>query len=224
MKGTKKIRILLADDEQIIRQGIAYILNSQPDMIVVGEANNGEEALGVALQCLPDIILMDVQMPEVTGIEATRNIVQSLPDTKVILLTTFDVQEYVFDGIRAGAVGYLLKDTQTQMLLDGVRSIYSGATLYNSTKAKQALAKIVNPSIDNETSQHVASFLIEPLTEREIEVLQLMAYGKKNKEIANVFCISEGTVKTHVHNIIQKLSVEDRTQAVVVGIRMKLVK
>lgn len=218
------IRILLVDDEQIIRQGLSYILNNQPDMKVVGEASDGEEALKVALQYIPDIVLMDVQMSKMTGIEATSKILQSLPKTKVILLTTFDVQEYVFDGIRAGASGYLLKDAQTQMLLDGIRSIYNGATLFNSKTAHQALSKIVNPINDFETDTISKSSYREPLTEREIEVLQLMAYGKKNKEIANVLCISEGTVKTHVHNIFQKLGVEDRTQAVVLGIRIKLVK
>lgn len=218
------IRILLVDDEQIIRQGLSYILNNQPDMKVVGEANDGEEALKVAMQYIPDIVLMDVQMSKMTGIEATSKILQSLPKTKVILLTTFDVQEYVFDGIRAGASGYLLKDAQTQMLLDGIRSIYNGATLFNSKTAHQALSKIVNPINDFEIDTIIQSSYREPLTEREIEILQLMAYGKKNKEIANVLCISEGTVKTHVHNIFQKLGVEDRTQAVVLGIRIKLVK
>ncbi|RAN86463.1 DNA-binding response regulator [Bacillus sp. SRB_28] len=223
-KNTQKIRIVLADDEQLIRQGLNYILNSQSDMEVIGEASNGEEVLEIALQSIPDIVLMDVQMPKKTGIEATRNTIQSLPNTKVILLTTFDIQEYVFDGIRAGAAGYLLKDTETQMLLNGIRSIYSGATLYNSTTAKQALAQIVNHIANIETNQSLTSSAIEPLTDRETEVLQLMAYGKKNKEIANVLCISEGTVKTHVHNIIQKLGVEDRTQAVVLAIRIQLVK
>lgn len=223
-KNTQRIRIVLADDEHLIRQGLNYILNSQSDMEVIGEASNGEEVLEVTLQSTPDIVLMDVQMPKTTGIEATRNIIQSLPNTKIILLTTFDIQEYVFDGIRAGAAGYLLKDTETQMLLNGIRSIYSGATLYNSTTAKQALEEIVSPIANIETEQSHRSSLIETLTDREIQILQLMAYGKKNKEIANVSCISEGTVKTHVHNIIQKLGVEDRTQAVVLAIRIQLVK
>ena len=219
-----KIRILLVDDEQIIRQGLTYILNNQPDLEVVGEANNGAEAIDMATQCLPDIVMMDVQMPKMTGIEATRAILHSLPETKVILLTTFDVQEYVFEGIRAGAAGYLLKDAQTQTLLDGIRSIYNGATLYNSTTAKQALSRILLSGANNEVNSTLPPTYIEPLTDREIEILQLMAYGKKNKEIANTLCISEGTVKTHVHNIFQKLDVEDRTQAVVLGIRLKLVK
>ncbi|MBJ8204947.1 response regulator transcription factor [Bacillus cereus] len=223
-KNTQRIRIVLADDENLIRQGLNYILNSQSDMEVIGEASNGEEVLEVTLQSTPDIVLMDVQMPKTTGIEATRNIIQSLPNTKIILLTTFDIQEYVFDGIRAGAAGYLLKDTETQMLLNGIRSIYSGATLYNSTTAKQALEKIVSPIANIENDQFHRFSLIETLTDREIQILQLMAYGKKNKEIANVSCISEGTVKTHVHNIIQKLGVEDRTQAVVLAIRIQLVK
>ncbi|AIK40566.1 response regulator transcription factor [Bacillus pseudomycoides] len=224
MKTIKKIRIMLVDDQPIIRQGLTYIFNSQSDMEVVGEADNGKDAVKIALRCIPDIVLMDVQMPQATGIDATRNIVQSLPDTKIILLTTFDVQDYVFDGIRAGAAGYLLKDTQTKELLDGVRSIQRGATLYNSMTAKQALAKIINSRDNISTNQPKASSFIEPLTDREIEILQLIAYGKKNKEIANILYISEGIVKTNVHNIIQKLEVADRTQAVVLGIRMQLVR
>ncbi|PEB42363.1 DNA-binding response regulator [Bacillus pseudomycoides] len=215
---------MLVDDQPIIRQGLTYIFNSQSDMEVVGEADNGKDAVKIALRCIPDIVLMDVQMPQATGIDATRNIVQSLPDTKIILLTTFDVQDYVFDGIRAGAAGYLLKDTQTKELLDGVRSIQRGATLYNSMTAKQALAKIINSRDNISTNQPKASSFIEPLTDREIEILQLIAYGKKNKEIANILYISEGIVKTNVHNIIQKLEVADRTQAVVLGIRMQLVR
>ncbi|MBJ8026940.1 response regulator transcription factor [Bacillus cereus group sp. N21] len=215
---------MLVDDQPIIRQGLTYIFNSQSDMEVVGEADNGKDAVKIALRCIPDIVLMDVQMPQATGIAATRNIVQSFPDTKIILLTTFDVQDYVFDGIRAGAAGYLLKDTQTKELLDGVRSIQRGATLYNSMTAEQALAKIINSRDNISTNQPKASSFIEPLTDREIEILQLIAYGKKNKEIANILYISEGIVKTHVHNIIQKLEVADRTQAVVLGIRMQLVR
>ncbi|PGR89984.1 response regulator [Bacillus pseudomycoides] len=215
---------MLVDDQPIIRQGLTYIFNSQSDMEVVGEADNGKDAVKIVLRCIPDIVLMDVQMPQATGIDATRNIVQSLPDTKIILLTTFDVQDYVFDGIRAGAAGYLLKDTQTKELLDGVRSIQRGATLYNSMTAKQALAKIINSRDNISTNQPKASPSIESLTDREIEILQLIAYGKKNKEIANILRISEGIVKIHVHNIIQKLEVADRTQAVVLGIRMQLVR
>lgn len=224
MKTIKKIRIMLVDDQPIIRQGLTYIFNSQSDMEVVGEADNGKDGVKITLRCIPDIVLMDVQRPQATGIDATRNIVQSLPDTKIILLTTFDVQDYVFDGIRAGAAGYLLKDTQTKELLDGVRSIQRGATLYNSMTAKQALAKIINSRDNISTNQPKASPSIEPLTDREIEILQLIAYGKKNKEIANILYISEGIVKTNVHNIIQKLEVADRTQAVVLGIRMQLVR
>ncbi|PEK57854.1 response regulator transcription factor [Bacillus wiedmannii] len=223
-KNMRKIRIVLADDSEFVRQGLIYILNSQPDMEVIGEAANGEEILDITLEEEPDIVLMDVQMPKTTGIEATRIIIQSLPNTKIILLTTFDVQEYVFDGMRAGAAGYLLKDTETQTLLNGIRSIYNGSTLYDSTTAKRALEQLVNLSANIETRQPPISPLIEDLTDREIEILQHMAYGKRNKRIANELCISEGTVKTHVHNIIQKLGVEDRTQAVVLAIRIQLVK
>ncbi|PGV18146.1 DNA-binding response regulator [Bacillus cereus] len=224
MEHTNTIQIVLADDEPLIRDGLSYILNSQPDMEIIGTAENGEETLKVALKCTPDIVLMDVLMPKGTGIDTTKNIIHYLPNTKVILLTTFDIQDYVYNGIRAGAAGYLLKDTETQTLLNGIRAIFNGATLYHTTTASKALKKILNPNLINDIKQPAPPLLNETLTYREIEVLQLMAYGKKNKGIANILCISEGTVKTHVHNIIHKLGVEDRTQAVVLGIRINLVK
>ncbi|PTM58007.1 response regulator transcription factor [Desmospora activa] len=223
MQTEKKIRIVLADDQPFIRNGLRYILDIQSDMQVVGEAATGQEAIDVTLQTVPDMVLMDIRMPDGTGIMATKSIVESLPKTKVILLTTFDVEKYVFDGIRAGAVGYLLKDTDTEEMLTGLRSIYRGATLFNSTTANRALQQILNPDV-NLSDQTEKVRLLDTLTARETEVLQLLAYGKRNHEIAQILCITEGTTKTHIHRIIQKLGAKDRTQAVVMGIRMKLVK
>jgi DNA-binding NarL/FixJ family response regulator len=162
-------------------------------------------------------------MPGGTGIMATKSIVEALPNTKVVLLTTFDVEQYVFDGIRAGASGYLLKDTETDELLSGIRAIHRGATLFNSSTAKRALDQILTSGMEEPDSPE-KDRLLGALTERETEVLQLLAYGKRNHEISAILCISEGTTKTHIHHIMQKLGAQDRTQAVVTAIRMKLVK
>lgn len=223
MQTGKKIRIVLADDQPFIRKGLRYILDIQSDMQVIGEAATGQETIDVTLQTVPDMVLMDIRMPDSTGIMATKSIVEFLPETKVVLLTTFDIEKYVFDGIRAGAVGYLLKDTSTEELLTGLRSIYRGATLFNSTTANRALHQLLNPGTKEPDKTEKDPFL-GTLTERETEVLQLLAYGKRNHEISKILCITEGTAKTHIHRIIQKLGAKDRTQAVVIGIRMKLVK
>jgi len=189
----------------------------------------------VANSTMPHVVLMDVQMPEQSGIEATREILRENPNVKVVILTTFDVQEYVYDGIRAGAVGYLLKDADTNDLLDGIRAAYRGEAFYRTEAASAALAKLVH--IDVRKSQvaepleatrgedlNMGRNLSEPLTERELEVLQQMAYGLRNEQIAAVLNISLGTVKTHVHRILQKFGVDDRTQAVVSAIRQHLVR
>ena len=218
------IRIVLAEDQSIVRQGLRYIIDAQPDMTVVGEAADGDEALQTTIQTAPDLVLMDIRMPKRNGIEATRAILEVLPETKVVLLTTFDIQEYVFDGIRAGAVGYLLKDAETRVLLEGIRAAYQGAIIYRSATSAQALAQAMfvgkarNPLFDQ------AQARLEPLTEREQEILQQMAFGRRNVDIANLLCVSEGTIKTHVHHILQKFGVEDRTQAVVMAIRQHIVR
>lgn len=223
MHTGKMIRIVLADDQPYIRKGLRYILDIQNDMQVVGEASTGEEAVDVALRSVPDLVLMDIRMPGGTGIMATQAIVEALPDTKVVLLTTFDVEQYVYDGIRAGASGYLLKDTDTDELLSGIRAMHRGATLFNSSTAKRALGQILTSGMQEPDSPG-KDRLLGVLTERETEVLQLLAYGKRNHEISVILCISEGTTKTHIHHIMQKLGAQDRTQAVVTAIRMKLVK
>lgn len=223
MPTEKMIRIVLADDQPFIRKGLRYILDIQKDMQVVGEASTGEEAVDITLRNVPDIVLMDIRMPGGTGIMATKSILEALPNTKVVLLTTFDVEQYVFDGIRAGATGYLLKDTETDELLSGIRAMHRGATLFNSSMAKRALDQILTSGMEEPDSSG-KDRLLGALTERETEVLQLLAYGKRNHDISAILCISEGTTKTHIHHIMQKLEAQDRTQAVVTAIRMKLVK
>jgi DNA-binding NarL/FixJ family response regulator len=220
---TEKIRIVLADDEPFVRKGLCYIIEMQDDMEIVGECANGKEVIKVVLETAPDMVIMDIQMPDLSGIIATQNIMSVLPNTKIVLLTTFDVQQYVLDGIRAGAVGYILKDTETEEMLDSIRAMNRGAMIYNSTMANQAFTQFIKQDnaieIDGAENQYT-----ETLTKREIDVLQLLAYGKQNHEIAKILCVSEGTVKTHIHNILQKLDVTDRTQAAVMAIRKKIVK
>jgi DNA-binding NarL/FixJ family response regulator len=219
----KLIRLMLVDDHAIIRQGLAYILEAQPDMTVVGEAATAEQALAVARETTPDLVLMDIRLPERSGIEATRAILAELPATKVVLLTTFDIHEYVFDGIRAGAVGYLLKDAETQVLLEGIRAASQGAVIYRSVASSQALTQAIQADIVSTSARAEAAVLLEPLTERERDILQQMARGHRNAEIARILSISQGTVKSHVHRIIQKFGVEDRTQVVALALRQRIV-
>lgn len=217
------IRIVLAEDQAIIRQGLRYIIDAQPDMAVVGEAANGDEAVRTVMRTTPALVLMDIRMPGRTGIEATREILSALPETKVILLTTFDIQEYVLDGIRAGAVGYLLKDAETKELLEGIRAAYRGAVIYRSNTSAGALAQAIQPRDARLPSLDDGQILLDPLTMREQEVLQHMAFGRRNTEIADLLSVSEGTIKTHVHSILQKFGVDDRTQAVVIALRRGIV-
>ncbi|GED71911.1 putative transcriptional regulatory protein YxjL [Brevibacillus reuszeri] len=194
-------------------------------MEVVGEAAGGHEAVQLAKRVLPDVVLMDVQMPEGGGIEATRSIIASNPECKVIILTTFDQEEYVYDGIRSGAVGYLLKGAAPEELVDTVRAAWKGEAIFRTTVAAKVIGQIFHSSqaLQQETDLTTAAQRIESLTERELEVLQQMAYGLRNEEIAKKLYIGESTVKTHVHRIIQKFDVEDRTQAVVIAIRNRIV-
>lgn len=219
----KLIKVLIADDQPFIRQGLRYIIDAQPDMECVGEASDGEAACLLTKDMKPDIVLMDIQMPNSTGLEATRKILRENEGIKIVLLTTFDVEAYVIEGIRAGAVGYILKDTDMQELLDGIRWANQGNAIYRTPTASKALAAaIVNFERPVELEQQLGRYS-ESLTERELSVLQQMAYGRNNSEIAEILNISQGTVKTHIHRILQKLDVEDRTKAVVLAIRTGLV-
>ncbi|GEO27330.1 putative transcriptional regulatory protein YxjL [Alicyclobacillus acidoterrestris] len=233
----QRIGVLIVDDQRLIREGLHYLIDAQTDMHVTGEANNGDAAVREALQTRPDVILMDVQMPDSDGLTATRRIIEAMPDTKILLLTTFDVVEYVYDGIRAGAVGYLLKDADAAELMDSIRAVYRGEALYRTAAAGEALARAVKNQTEEKTpvTQPPASqpnqsktldtpSAADELTERELEVLQEMAWGLRNDEIARKLHISEGTVKTHVHRILQKFNVDDRTQAVVFALRRGIVQ
>lgn len=245
-----RAKILLVDDQPLVRQGMKYIVGAQPDLVVAGEAGSGPEAVETALEKKPDLILMDVQMPQFNGIEAARRILDKLPDCKIVILTTFDTEEYVFEGIRAGAIGYLLKDTEPEELLAAVRAALRGEVIFRTALAAkligQALqrqaeeaAKIASakPAAAEEAERSASDgrertggapsevpALLQPFTVRELEVLQQMAYGLRNEEIAAKLFVSESTVKTHVHRILQKFDVPDRTQAVVYAIRSGIVE
>ncbi len=222
MNAQGKIHVVLADDHSVVRQGLRYIIDAQPDMEVVGEAADGASAVAVAASCAPDVVLMDIQMPNGTGIEATRAILGSLRDVRVLLLTTFDLGDYVFDGIRSGAAGYLLKDAKTDELLEAIRCVHRGQAIYRTATASRAIAELA--ARGRAAVPEAGARQPGPLTQRETEVLQQMAYGLRNEEIAKMLFVSEGTVKTHVHRILQKLGVEDRTQAVAWAIRAGIVR
>ncbi|MEK0316270.1 response regulator transcription factor [Cohnella sp. 56] len=219
-----KIKVLLADDQAMIRQGFGYVIGLQDDMALAGEAADGEEAVRQAERLRPDVVLMDVRMPGMTGIEATREVLRHLPGTKIVILTTFDDEEYIYQGIRAGAVGYLLKDADVEDLLEAVRSAYRGEAVYKTALAVNALQRMAVSGAPSSAPAEVNARLTDPLTEREREILQEMAYGLRNDQIARKLFIAEGTVKSHVHRILQKLGSEDRTQAVVAALRSGLVE
>ncbi|MCB8969013.1 MAG: response regulator transcription factor [Ardenticatenaceae bacterium] len=206
------IRILLVDDQPLFREGLATLLTIHDEIDVVGEANNGQEALDLAATLQPDVILMDVRMPVLDGVAATRLLTQKHPTIRVIMLTTFDDDEYVFEGLRAGAVGYLLKDVSSQKLIEAIKTAVNGQTFLQPSVAAKVVAEFTRLT-NREPVPAAATPLNEPLSERELEILQILATGASNREIANELFITEGTVKNHVTNILGKLGVRDRTQA-----------
>ncbi|MGB3714258.1 MAG: response regulator transcription factor [Candidatus Promineifilaceae bacterium] len=214
------IRVLLVDDQQLTREGIQILLDTEPDMEVVGQAANGEEALEIVDGCRPDVILMDVRMPITDGVTATRELAKSHPDVAVIILTTFDDDEYIFGGLRAGAHGFLLKDISSKEMAEAIRTVAAGGGLIQPSITRRVVAEFSRLASGDVTAQ---SELVEPLTDREQEVLQLMAQGLSNQEIAEKLFISTGTVKNHVSNLLAKLEVRDRTQAVINAQELNLV-
>ena len=204
------IRVLLVDDQALFREGLHTILSLHGDLAVVGEAANGEEALLQAAILQPDVILMDLRMPILDGVTATRRLSAAQAAARIIILTTFDDDEYVFDGLRAGAVGYLLKDTPSDKLIEAIRAVARGDSFLQPSVTAKVVAEFARLG-DRPRSQ--PEELAAPLSEREIEILRLVAGGASNKEIAERLVIAEGTVKNHITNILGKLDVRDRTQA-----------
>ncbi|SME96470.1 response regulator [Paenibacillus barengoltzii] len=224
MTEANRIKVMLVDDQNMIRQGFGYILSLQPDLQIVGEAGNGNDAVKMAEELHPDVILMDVQMPFMDGIEATKRIMAQQTGVKIVILTTFDDQDYVLEGIRAGAVGYLLKDAEASDMIEAIRAAYRGEAIYKTKLASGALQEAIASASLSAPDNVLQVKLLEPLTEREQEILQEMAYGLRNEQIAAKLFITEGTVKSHVHRILQKFGCEDRTQVVVMALRGGLVK
>jgi len=212
-----RIRVLLADDQSLFREGLRTLLSVQPDFEVVGEAANGAEALTLAATLRPQVVLMDVHMPTLDGVTATRRLRQAQPDCRVIMLTTFDDDEYVFDGLRAGAVGYLLKDTPSEKLFEAIRAAARGESFLEPSVAAKVVAEFARLSNAPSVTPAVPAKKIESpndLSDREMEIVRLLARGLSNREIAEQLVITEGTVKNHVSNVLSKMNVRDRTQAV----------
>lgn len=213
------IRLLLVDDQALFREGLRTLLSLHEDLQVVGEAGNGLEALAAADALRPDVVLMDLRMPVLDGVAATRRLLAAHPASRVIVVTTFDDDELVFDGLRAGAVGYLLKDVSSDKLVEAIRAAARGESFLQPSIAAKVLAEFNRL----ERSAAPPPPLAEPLSERELEILRLLAAGDSNKEIAAALFIAEGTVKNHVTNILGKLDARDRTQAALRGRALGLI-
>ncbi len=207
-----KIRVLLVDDQPLFREGLGTLLSIWEDIEIAGEAGDGEEALAETAAASPDVVLMDLRMPVLDGVAATRRLQQSFPDVKVIILTTFDDDEHVIEGLRAGAVGYLLKDVSSEKLVEAIRAAYRGDSFLQPSIAAKVIAELTR-SGGPRPRRNPNQDLVEPLSERELEILAILATGASNREIAAKLYITEGTVKNHVTNILGKLGVRDRTAA-----------
>lgn len=214
------IRILIVDDQALFREALSTLLSAHPDFEVVGEAGNGEEALRLAVQYAPSVILMDLRMPVMDGVTATRRLRELLPLCKILVLTTFDDDESVFDGLRAGAVGYLLKDVTKEKLYEALRAAARGEYFLMPSITAKVVAEL---SRSYRPEKRTENLLAEPLSRREIEVLNLAATGASNREIAETLVIAEGTVKNHMRNILSKLYARDRMQAVLKAREMGLI-
>lgn len=208
------IRVLIADDHTIVRKGIRALLFTEPGMEVVGEASNGLETVYQAALLVPDVILMDLVMPKMNGIEATRQITEQQPGTRILVLTSFAADDKVFPAIKAGALGYLLKDSEPEELIQAIRQVYHGESSLHPTIARKVLRELAQPA--ERADRPLAT---DPLTERELEVLRQVAQGLSNREIAEQLVINEATVRTHVSNILSKLHLASRTQAALYALR-----
>lgn len=208
---TAPIHVLIADDHTIVRKGISALLATEPDIQVVGEAKDGVEALALAQSLNPDVVLMDLVMPRLDGIEATRQIALKQPGARILVLTSFAADDKVFPAIKAGALGYLLKDSDPEMLVEAIRRVYNGESSLEPSIARKVLMELAQPPRTGLTP--------EALTARELDVLRFVAQGKNNKEIAGALFITDTTVRTHVSNILGKLHLASRTQAALYALR-----
>ncbi|MEU3912295.1 MULTISPECIES: response regulator transcription factor [unclassified Streptomyces] len=214
------IRVLIVDDQMMVREGFSVLLNAMEGIEVVGEAVDGRQAIAQVAALRPDVVLMDIRMPEMNGLEATRHIVAADVDAKVLVLTTFDLDEYVYQALRAGASGFLLKDASARQLAEGVRVVAAGEALLAPSVTKRLIVEFSKLS---EVSRVPDPAGVGELTERETEVLVLIAQGLSNAEIADRLLVAESTIKTHVSRILVKLGLRDRTQAAVYAYETRLV-
>jgi len=212
------IRVVVADDQPLVRTGLRMILNAEPDIEVVGEATNGRSAVAACAEFRPDVVLMDVRMPEVDGLTATRQLTQAGPRPRVLVLTTFDLDDVVYDALRAGASGFLLKDAPEERLTTAIRVVADGGSLFAPSATRRLVAEFAGRSRRGPTPPSLSA-----LTERESEVLVQIARGLSNAEIAAALYVTENTVKTHVARVLMKLGLRDRVQAVVVAYERGLV-
>ena len=213
------IRIALVDDQALIRRAFALMLSVEPDVELVGEAGDGEAAIVLVREQHPDVVLMDIEMPRMNGLDATRAIVAG-SDAKVVILTTFDRDDYLFDALEAGASGFLLKNCEPERLLEAIRTVADGGALL----APEVTRRVIEQAVSTAPRERVPSPAVDALTAREVDVLVAMAHGLSNAEIASDLFVSEATVKTHVSNLLTKLAVRDRVQAVIFAFENGLIQ
>jgi len=212
------IRVLVADDQPLVRSGFRMIIDERTDLELVAEAEDGEQAIALAAELDPDVILMDIRMPTLDGVEATRRLVEAGSRARILVLTTFDLDEYVYAAVNAGASGFLLKDVQPEQLVDAIRVVAAGNSLFGPAATQRLLDRFAPPPSGS------AATRLDQLTDREREILKLIAQGRSNAELAQQLYLSEATVKTHVSAILRKLAVRDRVQAVIAAYEAGLVQ
>jgi len=212
------IRVLVADDQPLVRSGFRMIIDERSDLELIAEAEDGEQAIALAAELDPDVILMDIRMPTLDGVEATRRIVDAGSRARILVLTTFDLDEYVYAAVNAGASGFLLKDVQPEELVDAIRVVAAGNSLFGPAATQRLLDRFAPPPSGS------AATRLDQLTDREREILKLIAQGRSNAELAQQLYLSEATVKTHVSAILRKLAVRDRVQAVIAAYEAGLVQ
>lgn len=220
-EDTDVIRVMICDDHALFRRGLVMVLESESGITIVAEAEDGQEAVARAIESAPDVVLMDVRMPQMSGIEATRKIADAVPSAKILMLTVSDEEEDLYEAIKAGATGYLLKEISIEEVANAVRAVVAGQSLISPSMASKLLTEFTSLSkrADERTSMPAPK-----LTDRELEVLRLVAQGKSNREIAGDLFISENTVKNHVRNILEKLHLHTRMEAVMYAVREKLLE
>jgi DNA-binding NarL/FixJ family response regulator len=223
-RAADPIRVLIADDHALFRRGLEMVLAGEAGLELVGEASDGAEAVALAGEVVPDVVLMDIRMPKMTGIEAARRMKEVAPSAKIVILTISDEDDDLFEAIRAGAIGYLLKDIPLDELADSVRAVHGGQSLINPSMAGKLItefATLARRDAEEEPAKHAPML---KLTDREMEVLRLVARGLNNRDIAKELFISENTVKNHVRNILEKLQIHSRMEAVMIAVREKLIE